>query len=120
MSKDILEEALELYGEDLQLQLVIEECSELIEVVSKYLRAKRYNERFSNPNFQNQTILKNKIPEEIADVQIMLKQLVMMLYCDEEVEMAKDIKLRRLKENIRFEKMSLGVLNEHKHQRSHP
>lgn len=112
MSKDILEEALELYGEELQLQISIEECGELIQVLSKYLRMKRFNERFSTPHFPTEIFMKERIPEEIADVQIMLYQLIMMFQCDEEVEIAKETKLRRLKDNIRFDETTRGVLNE--------
>lgn len=62
LEKDIYKSALKMWGKDAQLQMVVEECSELIKAVMKYKR---------NPN--NKTV--DDVIEEMADVEIMLSQL---------------------------------------------
>lgn len=67
------------YGEAAQQIVAMEECSELIQAISKKLRGRETN-----------------VEEEIADVEIMLDQLKLM--CNESlVEEIKEIKLQRLK-----------------------
>lgn len=56
--KEIYQQAVEKWGETLQLILLMEECGELIQVISKYLRHGD----------------KHNLQEEMVDVEIMLEQ----------------------------------------------
>jgi NTP pyrophosphatase (non-canonical NTP hydrolase) len=70
------------YGLDNQLNKTIEECAELIQALVKL-------------ESRENTI------EEIADVQIMLKQMLYLLDCEEEVEKVMEYKINRQLERIR-------------------
>lgn len=64
------------YGLDNQLNKTIEECAELIQSLAKL-------------ESRENTI------EEIADVQIMLKQMLYLLDCEKEVEKVMEYKINR-------------------------
>lgn len=83
----ILEKAIEVYGADLQKQVAIEEMSELIKEICKDFRGKDNKE---------------SIIEEIADVDIMLTQL-MIIYNIKPYELddVKTNKLVRLSERLK-------------------
>lgn len=84
--KDVLKEAIQTFGVDAQLDMCIEEMSELQKEICKKKRGKDNREA---------------IIEEIADVYIVLRQLEMM--CDitlAEVAEMQMFKLERLKERI--------------------
>ena len=84
---DILEKAIEKYGEK-QLDQAQEELAELIVAISKYKRS------------ENKFTISNVI-EEIADVNIMIKQVMMLLDIKEfEVKSEEIYKLNRLKERM--------------------
>ena len=84
---DILEKAIEKYGEK-QLDQAQEELAELIVAISKY---KRNENKFTISN----------VIEEIADVNIMIKQVMMLLDIKEfEVKSEELYKLNRLKKRI--------------------
>ncbi len=85
-SSQVLEKAIEVYGKDLQKQVAIEEMAELTKEICKDFRGKGNREH---------------IIEEIADVCIMLDQL-MIIYDIETNEMLDeiDIKTARLEERI--------------------
>ena len=84
---DILEKAIEKYGEK-QLDQAQEELAELIVAISKY---KRNENKFTISN----------VIEEIADVRIMLKQVMMFLDIKEfEVKSEEIYKLNRLKKRM--------------------
>ena len=76
--------ALEKWGYDAQLDMVIEECSELILAIQRY-RRKRCEAI--------------DIQEEIADVEIMLSQM-RVLFGDKNIDEFKANKIMRLKERI--------------------
>ena len=82
----ILCDAIKEFGEHAQLQMVIEECAELIKAVCKYLR---------NPVEDN----KIYILEEIADVLIMIQQ-VQIMYGFEMVNDFRREKILRLESRI--------------------
>lgn len=65
----IMQEALELWGEDAQLLMVVEEMGELSHEILKYLRC--------NPLLRSEA--RKKIAAEHADVNIMLDQLAFMM-----------------------------------------
>lgn len=78
--------AIETFGEDAQLWMVIEEMSELAKEICKYQRGKR------SPV---------DIADEIADVQIMLEQATMIFGVGDLVRKHMDQKIERLKERVR-------------------
>ena len=84
---NILEKAVEKYGEK-QLDQAQEELAELIVAISKY---KRNENKFTISN----------VIEEIADVNIMTKQVMMLLDIKEfEVKSEEIYKLNRLKKRM--------------------
>ena len=98
----IMKAAIEKYGADGQLGVVIEECSELIQAICKYQRAKA-NVKTSQRDLD---IRIDALIEEAADVQIMLDQLTMMrsewdpeIYCDLFATVREE-KLKRLEKRV--------------------
>lgn len=84
---DVYKKAIETYGINAQLDMVIEEMSELTKEICKRKRGKDNKEA---------------IAEEIADVFIMIKQLQMMVGIhDSEVAAVKHDKLSRLAERLK-------------------
>ena len=78
-NREVLSAAIRTYGEQAQECVAIEECAELIQAICHKQRGRPHN-----------------IPEEIADVEIMLEQLKMINCCDAEVEKIKAEKIHRL------------------------
>lgn len=76
-------EAIKKYGEQAQEGVAQEECAELIQAISKKHRGKKHN-----------------IPEEIADVEIMLEQLKIINDCFCDVESIKQEKVSRLEKRL--------------------
>lgn len=74
----------ETYGSDKQVDMAIEECSELIKAILKFRRS---NAKDSD--------LRDAVIDEIADVQIMLTQLGIIFNCVEEVNERIDFKIDR-------------------------
>jgi NTP pyrophosphatase (non-canonical NTP hydrolase) len=80
------------WGEQSQLMVFIEECSELIQSISKY---NRYRKTSAQPS--------RDLAEEIADVEIMIEQLELMHDWENfriKINTAKHDKLLRLKEIV--------------------
>ena len=77
----ICQAALETFGKELQVTMAIEEMSELAKELCKRCRGRDNVEA---------------IAEEIADVQIMLQQLVILFDCKETVDKYRQYKLERL------------------------
>lgn len=75
----ICKEAVEVFGKDRQILMLIEECGELFQAISKNNRGMEAN-----------------IAEEIADVEIMLEQVKHIFKCHREVDLWKDKKIARL------------------------
>lgn len=87
----ILEKAIETWGEDMQVLMLIEEMSELTKALIKYFR---------NPSTENF----HQIAEETADVEITLAQLDIIFkkqHFNEFVMDFKDAKLQRLEQRIK-------------------
>lgn len=82
---EICRAALETFGKSSQMQVAIEEMSELTKELCKNGRGQ-----------ENTT----HIAEEIADVEIMLQQMVMLFDCAGQVETFRRYKLERLAERI--------------------
>lgn len=85
----IIAKAIEKYGIEPQIDVCIEEMSELIKELCKYKRGK--------PNSIS------NIKEEIADVYIMLRQMKMMfdLSSEDKIQSHIDFKVNRLEERLR-------------------
>lgn len=81
----IFRRGLDTFGADMQTLVAIEELSELQKELCKNRRGR-----------ENQT----NIAEEIADVQIMLEQMMMLYDCGEIVEKFRRYKLSRLEARI--------------------
>ena len=92
--EEIYKKALEKWGLEPQLNMVIEECAELIQSIQK-LR------RLPAPEREKQII--GNLAEETADVLIMLEQLNLMFEKDnfkDAVESKKIQKIKRLEEKV--------------------
>lgn len=81
--RNIFEGAIYKYGEEAQINMLIEEMAELTIALSHYKRGR-----------------KNNVTEEIADVQICLNQ-IKIIFGETEVDINSVSKLHRLKEMIR-------------------
>lgn len=75
--------ALEKWGGEDQIFMLVEEMSELIQAISKRKRGLEHN-----------------IEEEIADVEIMLSQIKLYLDCGSEVYKWKNFKYERMKRKL--------------------
>jgi hypothetical protein len=83
--KELYEEAITLWGEDDQLDMAIEEMAELIEAICHYRRNRKEPEDVAN---------------EIADVEIMMEQMRILIDSDALVNEIKQKKLIRLRERV--------------------
>ena len=96
MTKDerqTLYENAEYYGYDLQSNMLIEECAELIQAINKHKRA------IASGSSTKETI--ENIIEEMADVELMIMQIKHRLGINEKyIEEMKGAKIRRAKERI--------------------
>lgn len=79
---DLYERANKLWGKNFQMDMVIEECSELIKAIIKYKRIK---------------ITSDKLISEMVDVQIMLNQMRIIMNDESKWERITEYKLDRLK-----------------------
>ena len=80
---EIITAAIRTYGEQAQERQAVEECSELIEAICHKHRGREHN-----------------IPEEIADVEIMLEQLKIINNCSSQVEEIRKEKINRLFQRV--------------------
>ena len=78
----IFQRAIDLWGEDAQIRMAIEECAELIVQLIKLDR------RSNGSEYED-------VVNEIADVEIMMAQL-RIIFGDQEIDTAKRIKLDKL------------------------
>ena len=88
----VLQDAVDTFGLDNQQKVLQEECGELIVAASHYQRV-RYG-AFDN------------FVEELADVSIMVKQMLYALRCDKMFEHICEAKIARLKNRIEEYKQS--------------
>lgn len=78
--KELYYQVIEKWGIDAQLWMIVEECSELLNAIAKYKRARE---------------VPSAILEELADVSIMVEQIA-CYFCEEEFNRIKEAKLQRL------------------------
>ena len=84
---EVFRKAIDTYGEESQMHMVLEEMSELAKEICKLLRYSK-NQR------------KRHVAEEVADVEIMLEQIKMIFHIDDDVEMWRLDKTVRLKKKL--------------------
>ena len=100
--KQLLERVITANGMNKQLDIAIEELSELIQAICKIKR----RDSLSNESFA----VKGNLAEEMADVEIVLAELKLMFDNEDDVKEWKDYKLdrleKRLKEKYSFDTMS--------------
>lgn len=89
-----LSKAIETYGEESQIDMAIEEMSELTKALLKYKRAER------SPSVYDFETIRSNISEEIADVMIMISQLVLIFENRDEIFDCFDNKIRRLEKRL--------------------
>ena len=85
---EVLIKAIETYGYDTQLNMAIEEMAELTKAICKLKRGGDLKQN------------NNSVKEEIADVQIMLDQLKIMLSAHTDVSAYDQYKINRLAERL--------------------
>lgn len=81
--KEIFKEAIFVFGETAQEEVAIEEMAELTQAITHKHRGREHN-----------------IPEEIADVEIMLEQLKIINQCADQVEWIRGEKVLRLYDRV--------------------
>lgn len=89
--EDLLQQATDMWGEESQMLLAIEECGELIAVLSQYMRGRK---------------TKADVIEEIADVSLVMRQL-RLLFGQNEVTLIEINKIKRLK--MRLERCDINA-----------
>lgn len=94
----ILSMAIATYGADMQIIVAIEEMSELIKAITKYIRAGIASDDISE--------IVADAREEMADVRIMLDQLVIIFGDTTEEE---NFKLKRLRQRINDDTNELAL-----------
>lgn len=82
---EILQEAIDRYGTDAQLKMVLEEMSELQKEICKFWRGKNNREQ---------------IAEEVADVEIMLEQVRIIFQIEDVVDDYISQKISRLRDRL--------------------
>ena len=94
--KDFLHNIISTYGETAQIDIAIEEMSELTKAL---LKKRRYDNRPHKSSVSN--LFRDDVIEEIADVGIMLEQLIMIFDCETEVKEQIMFKLNRQNERMK-------------------
>ena len=99
--KSLFERTIEKYGGDIQLEVVVEECAELIMALQKYKRMKR-----KTPN-ANVTL--HDIIGEAVDVEIMIEQMKHIFPYEEAWKQVRKAKLERMERRLSASDRSEGV-----------
>lgn len=89
---------LSTYGKEPQVDMTIEECSELQKALLKF---RRKNASATKEELAN---LREDIVDELADVEIMVEQMKIAYGCNGEVEERVDYKISRQMRRIKEEK----------------
>jgi NTP pyrophosphatase (non-canonical NTP hydrolase) len=84
----LLKKAVDTWGQELQLVMVLEETAELQKEVCKIIRGDWSSSRMDS------------LASEIADVSLMLEQLIFMTGTASKVELEKELKLNRLSKRL--------------------
>ena len=86
------------YGTNPQIDMAIEEMSELIKALLKWKRAKG----------AELTAARDCIVDELADVRIMARQMEILFQCEDEVERRIDFKVQRQKGRLEKREVDHG------------
>lgn len=104
---EVYDRAISRFGKTTQCIVAIEEMSEVIKALTKYLRARHkileariLTEWGGIPCLEWQPIDNSSIIEEVADATIMLEQLRLIFGINDEVCEAMDAKIERLRERV--------------------
>lgn len=94
---EIYRKAISTFGANSQVDILIEEMSELTQALIKLRRASRKDPFADKMTTQD---IKANVIEEIADVSICLDQAIMIYQCEYEVEEVRQQKILRLEDYI--------------------
>lgn len=89
---EILQRAIDTYGEIRQVDKCVEEMSELTKALLKL--------RYAKPTGVEADILRDAVSEEMADVEIMIEQLHMIYQNDNKVNEYRQKKIERLERRL--------------------
>lgn len=98
MRPEVLQQAVDTYGKEAQVDMAIEEMSELTKALLKHRRAER------SPEAWDYEKTRQNILEEIADVIIMLTQLVIIYGGRDIIQQDINDKVERLEKRLNFQK----------------
>lgn len=96
---DLLKQVLRANGADAEIDVAIEEMSELTKALLKHRRATNFGTQPCN-SYLDSNATKQDIYEEIADVIIMLSQLVIIFNCEDEIHKQLETKIAKLEKNL--------------------
>ena len=85
--QELYKKAITQWGATNQMDMVVEECAELIQAINKVKR---------DGSIDNEA----KLCGEIADVEIMIEQLRLIINKNEHIEQIKEYKLMRLNDRL--------------------
>jgi len=98
--REIMNAAIGRWGAQAQISKALEELGELISAVARQESAWQAALKDQDAAEAMKPDLLRNIYEEIADAEIMLRQLILIYGCETEVEVWREIKLRRLAERL--------------------
>lgn len=94
MNNNNIKAIADTYGYDAQSRQLIEECAELIQAVNKVWRIQQINGRTVSQDI-DLSFAKEHLVEELADVSIMIEQIVYLLKCEDDFNSEKMRKIKR-------------------------
>lgn len=97
----VLKEAINQYGIDNQIEMVTEECAELIQAIQKLKRAKFsiYLGEIPKNRTAKENLIYSSLCSEVADVKIMIAQMEIILN-KEMVDLSVERKIERLSNRL--------------------
>lgn len=90
----VMQKAVKTYGPDEQMRMAQEECSELTVALSKYHRSETSGDK-RKLNRAAESVI-----EEVVDVEIMCRQMHIILGNEDAFKTVRDFKLKRLGERL--------------------
>lgn len=100
-----IEKIADTYGFTAQARQTMEECAELIQALSKYMRALGSGEPAMKSGKRIEPeAAHDSVVEEIADVTIILEQLQYLMDCETELSGWKNLKIERSLERMKHSK----------------
>lgn len=100
----IILQAISKYGSVHQIEILLEECNELIHSLHKLKRMKLHDNQYPNKSYTiEECLVYWNVCSEIADVKIMLAQME-MIFNKEAIDLAVERKIERLEQRINHEK----------------